>query len=65
MATYWDSETQEYRPAATKMLWPKLSSNGHPISANGTEPRPVLSPVEQVVVAVVLTALLAKWWRLW
>ena len=28
-------------------------------------PRPTLSPVEQVVVAVVLTALLARLWRLW
>ncbi|MCH7554179.1 MAG: hypothetical protein IIC82_09320 [Chloroflexi bacterium] len=32
---------------------------------NGTEPRPALSPVEQVVVAVVLTALLARLWRWW
>lgn len=35
------------------------------ISRNGTEPRPALSPVEQVVVAVVLTALLARLWRWW
>ena len=58
MTAYWDAATEEYRPAATKLLWPKLSNNG-------TEPRPVLSPVEQVVVAVVLTALLVRLWRWW
>ena len=43
----------------------KIHVNGHRVIPVPRSPRPALSPVEQVVVAMVLTALLARLWRWW
>lgn len=61
MDTYWDIENQEYRPAASSLLWPKLSTNGHLVT---TRPAPAEALfLAGFVLGAAMWLAWAKYWR--